>query len=100
MAFLFGCENVTLEYPSRKVLDQVTLGIDEGARIGIVGRNGDGKSSLLALLAGRKEPDAFRRALDTLDRLELGITAPACGLELTRVYYEDEMQDFPAAVKE
>ena len=60
MAFLFGCENVTLEYPSRKVLDQVTLGIDEGARIGIVGRNGDGKSSLLALLAGRKEPDAGR----------------------------------------
>jgi len=34
-------------------------------------------------------------ALETLDRLELGITAPACGLELTRVYYADEMQDFP-----
>ena len=43
---------------------------------------------------GRKAPDAFRRALDTLDRLELGITAPACGLELTRVYYEDELQEF------
>ena len=43
---------------------------------------------------GRKQPDAFRRALETLDRLELGITAPACGLELTRVYYEDELQDF------
>ena len=43
---------------------------------------------------GRKQPDAFRRALQTLDRLELGITAPACGLELTRVYYADEMQDF------
>ena len=42
---------------------------------------------------GRKEPDAFRRALQTLDRLELGITAPACGLELTRVYYAEELQD-------
>lgn len=42
---------------------------------------------------GRKSPDAFRRALETLDRLELGITAPACGLELTRVYYEDELQE-------
>ena len=45
---------------------------------------------------GRKQPDAFRRALETLDRLELGITAPACGLELTRVYYADEWQEFCA----
>ena len=43
---------------------------------------------------GRKSPDAFRRALETLDRLELGMTAPACGLELTRVFYSGEMQDF------
>lgn len=42
---------------------------------------------------GRKEPDAFRRALETGDRLALGVTAPASGLELTRVYYADEMQE-------
>ena len=46
---------------------------------------------------GRKPADAFRRALETLDRLELGITAPACGLELTRVYYADEMQEFSSS---
>jgi len=40
------------------VFDSVTLGIAEGDRIGIVGRNGDGKSSLLAMIAGRLEPDA------------------------------------------
>ena len=42
MAFLLGCENVSLEYPTRRVFDEVTIGIDEGARIGIVGRNGEG----------------------------------------------------------
>ena len=39
---------------------------------------------------GRKPPDAFERALQTGDRLSLGVTAPAHGLELSRVYYDDE----------
>jgi len=60
MAHLLGAEGLHLEYPTRIVFDSVTLGIEEGDRIGIVGRNGDGKSSLLAMLAGRKEPDAGR----------------------------------------
>ena len=60
MAYLLGCENVHLEYPTKKVFDSVTLGIDEGDRIGIVGGNGDGKSSLLSLLAGSCEPDDGR----------------------------------------
>ncbi len=50
--------------------------------------------TLMDIGMGRKEPDAFRKALQTRNRLELGITAPACGLELTRVYYEDELQEF------
>ena len=60
MAYLLGCENVGLEFPTKRIFDSVTLGIDEGARIGIVGGNGDGKSSLLALLAGSVEPDTGR----------------------------------------
>ncbi len=60
MAYLLGCENVHLEYPTKKVFDSVTLGINEGDRIGIVGGNGDGKSTLLALLAGSIEPDDGR----------------------------------------
>ncbi len=60
MAHLLGAEGLHLEFPTRIVFDSVTLGIEEGDRIGIVGRNGDGKSSLLAMLAGRLEPDTGR----------------------------------------
>lgn len=49
-----------MEYPSRVVFESLTLGVEEGDRIGIVGRNGDGKSSLLGLLAGRIRPQAGR----------------------------------------
>ncbi len=60
MAHLLGAEQIALEYPTKQVFTSVTLGIDEGDRIGIVGRNGDGKSTLMSLLAGRIEPDAGR----------------------------------------
>ncbi|MDN3309806.1 ABC-F family ATP-binding cassette domain-containing protein [Microbacterium oryzae] len=60
MAHLLGAEALHLEFPTRIVFDSVTLGVNEGDRIGIVGRNGDGKSSLLAMLAGRREPDSGR----------------------------------------
>ncbi|MGN8051235.1 ABC-F family ATP-binding cassette domain-containing protein [Curtobacterium sp. 22159] len=60
MAHLLGAENLHLEFPTRVVFDSVTLGIDEGDRIGVVGRNGDGKSTLLALLSQRLEPDGGR----------------------------------------
>ncbi|MCU1508473.1 MAG: transporter ATP-binding protein [Glaciihabitans sp.] len=60
MAHLLGAESLHLEYPTRVVFDDLTIGIDEGQRIGVVGRNGDGKSTLLRLLSGRTEPDAGR----------------------------------------
>lgn len=60
MAFMLGCEKVRVEFPTKVVFDGVSLGVDEGDRIGIVGRNGDGKSTLLNLLAGTLEPDDGR----------------------------------------
>ncbi|WP_349901881.1 ABC-F family ATP-binding cassette domain-containing protein [Parafrigoribacterium humi] len=60
MAHLLGAEALHLEYPTRVIFDQVTIGLNEGDRIGIVGRNGDGKSTLLRMLAGRLEPDSGR----------------------------------------
>lgn len=60
MAHLLGVEAVHLEYPTQVVFDALTLGVSDGDRTGIVGRNGDGKSSLLGLLSGRVRPDSGR----------------------------------------
>ncbi len=60
MAHLLGAEAIRLEYPTQLVFESVTLGVNDGARIGIVGRNGDGKSSLLRLLTGQLQPDSGR----------------------------------------
>lgn len=60
MAFLFGCENVHLEYPTKTIFESVSLGVSDGDCIGIVGRNGDGKTSLLGLFEGAIEPDEGR----------------------------------------
>jgi ATP-binding cassette subfamily F protein uup len=57
VAHLLGAESVRLEYPTKVVFDAVTIGVSEGDRIGIVGRNGDGKSSLLGILDGRVIPN-------------------------------------------
>ncbi|MGB9223807.1 ABC-F family ATP-binding cassette domain-containing protein [Mycobacterium sp.] len=63
MAHLLGAEAVHLEYPTQVVFESVSLGVNDGARIGIVGRNGDGKSSLLKLLTGQLQPDSGRVTL-------------------------------------
>ncbi len=60
MAHLLGAERLHLQFPTRTIFDSVTVGVNEGDRIGIVGRNGDGKSTLLSLLSGRLQPDSGR----------------------------------------
>jgi ATPase subunit of ABC transporter with duplicated ATPase domains len=60
VAHLLGAEAVHLEYPTQVVFESLTVGVSDGDRIGIVGRNGDGKSSLLGLLTGRVLPDSGR----------------------------------------
>jgi ABC transport system ATP-binding/permease protein len=60
VAHLLGAEAVHLEYPTQVVFDSISLGVNDGARIGIVGRNGDGKSSLLRLLSGQLQPNSGR----------------------------------------
>lgn len=58
MAHLLGGEDLHIEFPTRTVFEGITVGLNEGDRIGIVGRNGDGKSTLLSLLGGRLAPDS------------------------------------------
>jgi ATP-binding cassette subfamily F protein uup len=57
---LVNLEAVTKGFGTRILLDGVSLGVGRGERIGVVGRNGDGKSTLLRLLARQEDPDAGR----------------------------------------
>lgn len=79
MAHLLGAEGLRLEYPTKVVFDGVSLGVDEGDRIGIVGRNGDGKSSLLRMLAGLVEPDSGR--VTVRGGIRVGVLAQADDLD-------------------
>ncbi|WP_454295856.1 ABC-F family ATP-binding cassette domain-containing protein [Salana multivorans] len=83
MAHLLGADSLRLAFPNRTVLDGVSLGLDDGDAVGVVGRNGDGKSSLLRLLAARITPDSGRVTLrrgttvgmlDQTDTLDPGAT--------------------------
>ncbi|KQY56760.1 MULTISPECIES: ABC-F family ATP-binding cassette domain-containing protein [unclassified Nocardioides] len=60
MANLINLEKVSKSYGVRPLLSEVSLGISRGERIGIVGRNGDGKTTLLEVMAGLEEPDTGR----------------------------------------
>jgi ATP-binding cassette subfamily F protein uup len=83
VAHLLGVEDATVSFPTHTVLDSVTLGIGDGQRIGIVGRNGDGKTTLLRLIAGDLTPDS-------------GAVVPRRGL---RVGYLSQRDDFPASLE-
>ena len=58
MANLVNAERLSLAFGTRILLDEVSLGLSSGDVVGVVGRNGDGKSTLLQLLTGRREPDS------------------------------------------
>ncbi|MDC5698226.1 ATP-binding cassette domain-containing protein [Intrasporangium calvum] len=59
-ANLINLERVSLVFGTTHVLDDVSIGVLSGDRIGIVGRNGGGKSTLLRVIAGSQEPDQGR----------------------------------------
>jgi ABC transport system ATP-binding/permease protein len=86
VAHLLGAESLHLEFPTKVVFDSVSVGVSEGDRIGVVGRNGDGKSSLLAMLAGQLAPNSGRvtarggvtiGVLDQQDTLDPALTVAA-----------------------
>jgi ATP-binding cassette subfamily F protein uup len=57
MTFLASCQAISKEYGHRPLFHGITLGINEGEKIGLIGPNGAGKSTLLNILAGIETPD-------------------------------------------
>jgi ATP-binding cassette subfamily F protein uup len=64
MANLISLEKVSKSYGIRPLLTEVSLGIGVGERVGIVGRNGGGKTTLLEVMTGLEEPDTGRVAMN------------------------------------
>jgi ATP-binding cassette subfamily F protein uup len=79
---LVNLKDVDKGYGSRSVLRGVTLGVSAGDRIGVVGANGDGKSTLLALVSGAEDADAG--AVTRAGGLDLGILGQGDELDATQ----------------
>ena len=58
MPTIISASEITVRYGDRAILDATTLGIQEGERLGLVGRNGAGKTTFLRILAGLQSPDS------------------------------------------
>lgn len=60
MAHLFGTQDLLAIGGSRKILDGISVSVEDGDRVGVLGPNGAGKSTLLDMLAGARHPDGGR----------------------------------------
>jgi ATP-binding cassette subfamily F protein uup len=96
VAHLLGAEALHLEYPAKVVFESVSLGINDGDRVGVVGRNGDGKTSLLAMLAGRLKPDAGR--VTVRGGVRVGVLDQADTLHVARTVAQAVVGDTPEHV--
>ncbi len=86
-----GCENISLSFGIDVILDTVTFSVNEGERLGIVGVNGAGKTSLIRILTGESEADE--------GKVFIGKNL-SVGLLKQHVEYESEMSIYDALVNE
>ena len=90
---LLNLESVSKAFDIRPLLDGVSLGVAQGERIGIVGRNGDGKSTLLKIMAGVMEPDSGRVAKS--NAVAIGILSQADNAAAGSTVREVVLGDIP-----
>ena len=69
---LVTIEHVSKQYSERLLLDDVSLLINRGERIGLIGVNGSGKTTLLRLVAGQESPDTGKVTVDIVETFQDG----------------------------
>ena len=79
---IVSCQELSLAYGVHALLDRASMSLEAGERVGLIGRNGSGKSSLLRIIAGTESPDA-------------GELRRQQGLRLVYVAQEPQLQGFP-----
>jgi ATP-binding cassette subfamily F protein uup len=90
---LVNVEAVSKTYGTRTLLESLSLGVSEGDRIGVVGRNGDGKTTLVRMLAKEEEPDAGR--VTHQSGLRLGVLTQADTLNPKATVRQEIVGDRP-----
>jgi len=90
MGNLLNLERVSKAFGIRPLLTDVSLGISAGERIGIVGRNGDGKTTLLRVMTGLEQPDSGRVSLSR--GLTVGFLSQGDALDDTHTVREAVLQ--------
>src|SRR5690242_3770929 len=99
MANLISLERVSLVFGTSHVLDDVSLGVLTGDRIGVVGVNGGGKSTLLRVMAGLQEPDSGRITKQGgADGIRIGMLAQDDALDPEWTIREAVLGDLPEHV--
>jgi ABC transport system ATP-binding/permease protein len=93
VANLVNLEEVRLSYGTRTLLDGVSLGVAEGQRLGVVGRNGGGKTTLLEVLARRRSPDGGR--VTHTGGLRVGFLSQSDDLDPSRSVRQTVVGDLP-----
>ncbi|MGW7294166.1 ABC-F family ATP-binding cassette domain-containing protein [Streptomyces xiamenensis] len=90
---LANVESVSKVYGTRTLLDGISLGVGEGDRIGVVGRNGDGKTTLIRVLAKQEEPDSGR--VTHVGGLRLGLLTQHDSLDPAATIRHEVIGDLP-----
>ena len=99
MANLVSLERVSLVFGTAHVLDEVSLGVQTGDRIGVVGVNGGGKSTLLRVMAGLQEPDAGRITKQGgAEGIDIGMLSQVDALDPAWTVHEAVLGDLPEHV--
>jgi ATP-binding cassette subfamily F protein uup len=90
---LVNVESINKTYGTRMLLEGVSLGVSEGDRIGVVGRNGDGKTTLVRMLARLEDPDAGR--VTQQGGLRLGVLTQGDSLDPAATVRQEIVGDRP-----